>query len=195
MSVRASVAYPLPSPSLGPPRLSASWSLKAGACVGGAAGACVGAAAVAGAAGWAGAAAGWVPSASLSASAGITAGTTNHWLPMPWPVTSPGTSAGMTSRLDRLERRGLVARTADPADRRGILVDLTPRGLELVDTVVAANTREEKELVAGLTPEEVSSLAGLLRTLLSRLEDQGGGPQPPASDRRRDQVPRPGRAP
>src|SRR4051794_3022383 len=29
-------------------------------------------------------------------------------------------SAGVTSRVDRLERRGLVARLADPDDRRGV---------------------------------------------------------------------------
>jgi DNA-binding MarR family transcriptional regulator len=89
-------------------------------------------------------------------------------------------SAGMTSRLDRLERRGLVARTSDPSDRRGVLVDLTPQGLELVDTVVAANTTEEKELVAGLTATETGALAGLLRTLLGRLEEGPGGPTPAA---------------
>jgi DNA-binding MarR family transcriptional regulator len=104
-------------------------------------------------------------------------------------------SAGMTSRLDRLERRGLVARTSDPTDRRGILVDLTPRGLELVDTVVAANTKEEKELVDGLTPAEISSLAGLLRTLLASLEDPGGVSRPQGSDQRRDQARRPGGRP
>jgi DNA-binding MarR family transcriptional regulator len=104
-------------------------------------------------------------------------------------------SAGMTSRLDRLERRGLVARTSDPADRRAILVDLTPRGLALVDTVVAANTRGEKQLLAGLSPAEASFLAALLQTLLSRLEGQGGGPQPEVSDQRRDQRRGPGGRP
>jgi DNA-binding MarR family transcriptional regulator len=84
-------------------------------------------------------------------------------------------SAGMTSRLDRLEERGLVKRTSDPRDRRGVLVDLTDRGLEMVDAVVAANTKAEKEFVAGLTPAEVAALAGLLQLLLSGLEDEGGG--------------------
>lgn len=85
-------------------------------------------------------------------------------------------SAGMTSRLDRLEERGLVRRSSDPNDRRGVLVDLTSEGRELVDTVVAVNTNEEKELVGGLTSAEFGSLAALLQKLLSRLESEGDGP-------------------
>ena len=38
-------------------------------------------------------------------------------------------SAGVTSRLDRLERRGLLTRTADTDDRRGVVVELTDEGL------------------------------------------------------------------
>ena len=32
----------------------------------------------------------------------------------------------MTNRVDRLERRGLVGRSPDPNDRRGVIVRLTP---------------------------------------------------------------------
>src|SRR3954471_6966440 len=39
-------------------------------------------------------------------------------------------TGGMTKRLDKLEAAGLVARASDPADRRGVLVSLTARGLE-----------------------------------------------------------------
>jgi DNA-binding MarR family transcriptional regulator len=80
-------------------------------------------------------------------------------------------SAGMTSRLDRLEARGLVARSSDPNDRRGIHVDLTSKGLELVDRVVATNTEDEKRLLTGLSREDLGSLASLLRKLLSQLEE------------------------
>ena len=37
-------------------------------------------------------------------------------------------SAGITSRLDRLERRGYVKRSRHPSDRRGVLVNLTVAG-------------------------------------------------------------------
>jgi DNA-binding MarR family transcriptional regulator len=80
----------------------------------------------------------------------------------------------MTSRLDRLESRGLVARKADPSDRRGILVQLTPKGGELVAAAVAANTAEERDILAGLGPEDVETLATLLHRLLARLEDMDG---------------------
>lgn len=83
-------------------------------------------------------------------------------------------SAGMTSRLDRLESRGLVARQADPADRRGVLVQLTPKGRELVDAAVVANTQDEKRVLEELAPEESETLARLLRLLLARLEDLDG---------------------
>ena len=41
-------------------------------------------------------------------------------------------SGAMTHRLAQLEGAGLVRRVADPDDRRGLLVELTRRGLALV---------------------------------------------------------------
>ena len=37
-------------------------------------------------------------------------------------------SGAMTNRLDRLEKAGLIQRTPNPDDRRGILVGLTDKG-------------------------------------------------------------------
>ena len=79
-------------------------------------------------------------------------------------------SAGMTSRLDRLEGRGLVRRTADPADRRAVLVELTDAGRELLDEAVAANTASERSLLGGLSATEVATLGTLLRKMLAALE-------------------------
>src|SRR5256885_16618850 len=41
-------------------------------------------------------------------------------------------SAAMTSRIDRLEEAGLVARSPHPEDRRGIRLALTATGKELI---------------------------------------------------------------
>jgi DNA-binding MarR family transcriptional regulator len=83
-------------------------------------------------------------------------------------------SAGITSRLDRLERRGYVKRRRDPDDRRGVLVELTDAGREVLDQAVSANTGGEKELLAGLTKQEQKALAGLLKKLLAGLEPSTG---------------------
>lgn len=83
-------------------------------------------------------------------------------------------SAGITSRLDRLENRGLVQRARDPHDRRGVLVGLTAQGRSVLEQAVAANTAAEHELVAGLGPAELASLAALLKKVLGRLETPDG---------------------
>ncbi len=79
-------------------------------------------------------------------------------------------SAGITSRLDRLESRGLVRRTRDPNDRRGVLVELTDEGAKLLEEAVTANTGSELKLLADLRPDEITTLAGLLKKLLAALE-------------------------
>ncbi len=75
-------------------------------------------------------------------------------------------SGAMTNRLDRLEAMGLVERLPDPADRRGRLVALTDRGLELVDTSVVDHLENERRLLGALDEDEQQQLAGLLRKLL-----------------------------
>ena len=75
-------------------------------------------------------------------------------------------SGAMTNRLDRLEAMGLVRRLADPNDRRGRLVELTPKGRELVDEAVVAHVANEARLLAGLSGSERTKLADLLRKLL-----------------------------
>jgi DNA-binding MarR family transcriptional regulator len=79
-------------------------------------------------------------------------------------------SAGVTSRIDRLERRGFVRRLADPNDRRGVMIELTDAGLEIVDAAVAANTVSERQLLERLDPAEIAALEEILRKLLAGLE-------------------------
>ena len=79
-------------------------------------------------------------------------------------------SAGITSRIDRLERRGLVRRLPDPDDRRGVIVELTAEGLEVVDAAVAALAITDRQLLERLDAEEITQLEAILRKLLSGLE-------------------------
>jgi DNA-binding MarR family transcriptional regulator len=83
-------------------------------------------------------------------------------------------SAGITSRLDRLERRGYVKRRRDPGDRRGVLVELTDAGRDVLERAIGANSGREKELLANLTKAEQKALAALLKKLLAGLEPSSG---------------------
>lgn len=79
------------------------------------------------------------------------------------------TSGAMTARLDRLEKAGLIRRAPHPSDRRGVVVQLTEKGLALVDEALAAHVANEHEILAGLTREERETLAKLLEKLIGSL--------------------------
>ena len=79
-------------------------------------------------------------------------------------------SAGVTSRIDRLERRGFVRRLADPDDRRGLIIELTDEGRDVVDQAVAVVTISDRQLLERLDPPELEQLEGLLRKVLGGLE-------------------------
>lgn len=79
-------------------------------------------------------------------------------------------SGGMTKRLDRLAEAGLVERRPDPADRRGVLVRLTPRGREVVDRALADHVANEERLLGTLGASDRRALDNVLRKLLADLE-------------------------
>ena len=79
-------------------------------------------------------------------------------------------SGGTTKRLDRLQARGLLARSNDPNDRRGVVVALTQKGMNLVDDAVEAHVADERRVLAPLRPAERKTLARLLDALLEPLE-------------------------
>ncbi|MEV4518323.1 MarR family transcriptional regulator [Dactylosporangium sp. NPDC049525] len=80
------------------------------------------------------------------------------------------TSGGMTGRLDRLERAGLVARSPDPADRRGLVITLTAAGLALIDEAVTVGLDAQREVLDRLPEPRRRQLATLLRELLAAAE-------------------------
>ncbi|HEY1726770.1 MAG TPA: MarR family transcriptional regulator [Candidatus Baltobacteraceae bacterium] len=83
------------------------------------------------------------------------------------------TSGAMTNRIDRLEEAGLVARRADPNDRRGTLVRLTPKGKTLIDNATTKHVANEERLLSVLTLREQQQLNDILRKLLIALGDTG----------------------
>jgi DNA-binding MarR family transcriptional regulator len=78
------------------------------------------------------------------------------------------TSGAMTNRIDRLEKRGLVRRVPDPADRRGVNVMLTDAGRGLTDAAIEARLTAANEQLAVLSAPERRAVAdGLKKVFLS----------------------------
>lgn len=76
------------------------------------------------------------------------------------------TSGAMTNRIDHLEAAGLVRRIKDPDDRRRVLVQLTGKGLGLVDRASEARFEAAQEALEGFTPEQIRALSDLLRQVM-----------------------------
>jgi DNA-binding MarR family transcriptional regulator len=85
------------------------------------------------------------------------------------------TSGAMTSRLDALEKEGLVRRLPDPADRRSVLVELTEKGRETHEQAMAIQAPKEALLADALTENEKEQLNSLLRRVMITLEDRYPG--------------------
>jgi MarR family 2-MHQ and catechol resistance regulon transcriptional repressor len=75
------------------------------------------------------------------------------------------TSGSITSAIDRLEKKGLVARAFDPDDRRARIVDLTAEGRKLIEDAFAAHEVELERAAEVLNSAERRTLVGLLKKL------------------------------
>ncbi len=80
------------------------------------------------------------------------------------------TSGAMTACLDRLEGNGLIARVADPNDRRSSAAELTTAGRKLIDKAIAVRFAEAADALASLSGGERTRLAVLLKKLGCGLE-------------------------
>ena len=70
--------------------------------------------------------------------------------------------AGMTNRLDRLEARSLIVRQPEPTDRRSIQIQLTAKGLQLVEKLIPLLVDLEREIVADFGDANIKKLSKLL---------------------------------
>jgi len=76
------------------------------------------------------------------------------------------TTGAMTARLDRLERSGLIRRTLDPADRRGVLVRLTPQGSKVARQALHELIPANQVFLKPLSGQQRESIASALKVLL-----------------------------
>lgn len=79
-------------------------------------------------------------------------------------------SGGMTNRLDRLEKAGLISRSPNPEDRRGMLVTLTDEGLALINRIMPLHVENEARALGGLTQQEQARLNELLGKLIQGMD-------------------------
>jgi DNA-binding MarR family transcriptional regulator len=85
------------------------------------------------------------------------------------------TQPAITLLVNRLEERGWVQRTADPADRRVVLVELTREGQSVFDRIRAEYRALLHEDMAVLPDSDVETLARaveILDELIERLEER-----------------------
>jgi DNA-binding MarR family transcriptional regulator len=87
------------------------------------------------------------------------------------------TSGAMTSRLDALEKEGLVRRLRDPGDRRSVLVELTKKGRKKHEQALGIQAQKESLLAEALTDREKEQLNRLLRRVMVTLEGRYPGKQ------------------
>jgi DNA-binding MarR family transcriptional regulator len=80
------------------------------------------------------------------------------------------TSGAMTTRLDRLERAGLITRSPDPADGRGSRVRLTRRGESLAEHALLAVIAADRAFLEPLTSRQRDQVAAGLKALLLAAE-------------------------
>ena len=73
--------------------------------------------------------------------------------------------------LDRMEKRGLIERFVHPDDSRAKLARLTPEGLELVSAAQVVGFEVFQQAMAGLTPDDLTTLVGYLTRIRDNLTD------------------------
>ncbi|QWF82418.1 MarR family winged helix-turn-helix transcriptional regulator [Amycolatopsis sp. CA-230715] len=80
--------------------------------------------------------------------------------------------AGVSKTLAKLERRGLISRVVNPADRRAALISMTDEGKALVDDVFPRELAAHGELLSGLGKDRarvLDVLTGLAEGMEARL--------------------------
>jgi DNA-binding MarR family transcriptional regulator len=84
------------------------------------------------------------------------------------------TLPGMTKRLTRLESLGLLKRKTDSADKRSVLLRLTPKGLATLRELIANHQPPEYHAMLQLPAGERRLLGQLLSKLLALIDRQHG---------------------
>lgn len=80
------------------------------------------------------------------------------------------TTAATSQRLNRLEDRGLVRRARRDDDGRGVTVELTDEGHNLIDQALLDHLATDRRAISSLTTTQQQTLSHLLSRILNDLE-------------------------
>ena len=92
----------------------------------------------------------------------------------------------MAQMLARMERDGIIRRETAPTDRRGSLVSLTKQARGRLPAGRAILRQGNLEMTKGLSAQEVETLVGLLRRVLTNVEAMESGSQANRNQERRN---------
>ena len=84
-------------------------------------------------------------------------------------------SGGITKTVDRLASDGLIERSPDPDDGRGVLVGLTERGRAKAERIFEAGLGHYSTILSDLSLGERHQIASALELLLEAFEGGGRG--------------------
>jgi DNA-binding MarR family transcriptional regulator len=75
------------------------------------------------------------------------------------------TRATVTGLLDSLERRGFVKRETNPADRRSLMVEITPDGLDVLQALRTLIHRHEHSWMSSFSEAELGAYIATLHRI------------------------------
>ncbi|WP_137297160.1 MarR family transcriptional regulator [Psychromonas sp. SP041] len=75
-------------------------------------------------------------------------------------------SGSMTNRINRLTNAGLVKRSENPQDKRGVFVTLTNKGFNLIDGLMVQHVENLKKVLSPLDEQEKEQLGNILLSLI-----------------------------
>jgi DNA-binding MarR family transcriptional regulator len=75
-----------------------------------------------------------------------------------------------TRTIDRLLEKGFVNRTVGEKDRRQLLIELTPKGKELLEDIDKENLEITRKMLKGLLDEEIETFKKILSKISENIE-------------------------
>lgn len=82
------------------------------------------------------------------------------------------TTGSTTAMLDRLEKAGFITRRPNPADRRGVLIEINQESAKTTGPMVAGVQKAHRELIASYSAAELEVIADFLARFSQNVKEQ-----------------------